>query len=102
MTGTSDADMKKNFAKAMVMMGVAALLTSYVLARFMLYSQQANGTSGIINGLETAFWAWLGFCLTTVVTSSALESRNPQVMLITAGNRLVTLLVMGLILGAFM
>jgi Protein of unknown function (DUF1761) len=102
MTGTTDADMKNGFPAAMGMMLVAALLTAYVLAHFMVYANASTGTTGITNGLETAFWAWLGLSLTTVVTSGALEPRNRMVMVITAGNRLVTLLAMGLILGAFM
>ena len=102
MTGTTDADMKKNFPGAMLLMAIAALLTAYILAHFALYAQQSNGTSGIASGVETAIWAWLGLSLTTIVTSSALESRNRMVMVITAGNRLVTLVLMGLIIGAFM
>jgi len=102
MTGTSDSDMKKNFGSAMALMFIAALLTAYVLAHFMIYSGAYTGTQGISNGLMTAFWAWLGISLTTVITSTALESRDKMVMVITAGNRLVTLLVMGLILGLFM
>lgn len=101
MTGTSDADMKKNFGAAMILMFLAALLTAYVLAHFMLYSAAYTGTNGVPNGLTTAFWAWLGLSLTTVVTGGAMESRDPRVMYITAGNRLATLLVMGIIIGLF-
>jgi hypothetical protein len=102
MTGTTDADMKKNFGPAMILMFVAALLTAYILAHFMLYAERYTGTTGIMGGLSTAFWVWLGFSLTTIITSGALETRDRMVMVITAGNRLVTLLVMGIILGLFM
>ena len=98
MTGTSDADMKKNFPKAMGMMLVAAVLAAYVLAYFM----DATGKLGISGGLEIALWSWVGISVTTIITSAAFESRDSKVMVITAGNRLVTLLVMGLILGLFM
>jgi len=102
MTGTSDAQMKKNFPVAMVLMAIGALLTAYILAHFISYSEQATGTTGVAAGLATAFWAWLGLSLTTVVAEGALEPRDRMVMVINAGNRLVTLLVMGLILGLFM
>jgi len=102
MTGTKDADMKKNFPVAMALMAVGALLTAYILAHFIAYTEQSTGTVGVAAGLQTAFWAWLGLSLTTVVAEGALENRSRMVMVINAGNRLVTLLVMGLILGLFM
>jgi len=102
MTGTSDADTKKNFPMAMAWILVASLVTAYVLAHFMVYTQSATGTTGVTNGLQTALWAGLGLCVTTVITSTAMENRDYKYMAIVAGNRLVTLLVMGLILGLFM
>jgi len=102
MTGTSDADMKKNFPRAMAYIGVASLVTAYILAHFIIYSKQATGVNGVTAGLETAFWAWLGISLTTIVVGSAMESRSAWVMAIQAGNRLVTLLAMGAIIGAFL
>ena len=102
MTGTTDRQMKERFGGAMGLMAVAALLTAYALAHFILYSEQVTGTYGVLGGVQTALWAWVGVSLTTVITSSALEARDPKLMLITAGNRLATLLMMGVILGAFM
>ena len=102
MVGSNNDEMKKRFGPAMGVIAVASLLTAYVLAHFIRYSQVATGTTGIASGLETALWSWLGISLTTVLASGIFEPRSSWVMVITAGNRLVTLLVMGLILGAFM
>jgi len=102
MTGTSDADMKKNFGPAMGYIAVASLLTAYIMAHFIQYAEAYNGTSGITAGVETALWLWLGLGVTTTIVNGAFESRSPMVMVIQAGNRLVTFVVMGLILGAFM
>ncbi len=102
MVGANDEHMKKTFPKAMGLLIVAALLTAYVLAHFMVYTAAATGITGVMGGLETAFWIWLGIALTTVVAGSALDPRDSKLMYLYAGNRLVTLLVMGLILGLFM
>jgi hypothetical protein len=102
MTGTTDADMKKKFGTSMAYMAVIGLVGAYILAHFIAYTQQATGISGISAGLQTAFWAWLGFSVTTTIAHGSLEARDSKVMVINAGNRLVTFLVMGLIIGAFM
>ena len=102
LTKTSDEFNKKNFGKAMGIIGVFSLLTAYVLAHFMTYTNMATGTTGVMNGLQTAFWLWLGLCLTTTVIERAMEERDMRIIAIVAGNRLITLLVMGAILGAFM
>ena len=102
MTGTSDADMKKNFGSSMVWIGVSSLITAYVLAHFIRYTEHVTYATGVTAGVQTALWIWLGIGLTTIVTAGAMESRDKMVMAITAGNRLVTLLVMGIIIGAFM
>lgn len=68
----------------------------------MVYSAFATGTTGVMNGLETAFWAWLGISLTTTIIGGAMETRDAKVMYIAAGNRLITLLAMGAVLGLFM
>jgi len=102
MTGNTDADMKKAFGPAMGYIAVASLLTAYIMAHFIQYTEAYTGTMGIKAGLETAWWLWLGLGLTTTVVNAAFEKRDPMVMVIQAGNRLVTFLVMGLILGAFM
>ena len=86
----------------MIFMGVGALLTAYILAHFMLYTHAYTGASGVMNGLQTAFWAWLGLSLTTTVAHGIMEPRDGMLMVINAANRLVTFLLMGLILGLFM
>lgn len=102
MTGTTDADMKRNFPIAMPVLFVVALLTAYIMAHVMTYASPMTGLTGISNGLSTAFWMWLGFGLTTVIAGGIFEPRDRMVMVIAAANRLVTYLLMGLILGLFM
>lgn len=101
-TGMTDADMQKMFPKAFPWLIVASLLTAYVLAHFIAYSGTFMGTKGVITGLQTAFWAFLGLGGTAVIAHGVLDKRHPYVMYVNLGNRFVTLMLMGLILGAFM
>lgn len=100
--GVTDKDMKKNMPKAMAIMAIGALVTSYILAHFIVYAEKFTGTAGIAGGLETAFFVWLGFAFTTVVADSVFETRSYMIVVINTTYRLVTLLAMGAILGAFM
>jgi hypothetical protein len=101
-TGATDAHMKKSFGMAMAWNGIAALVTSYALAHLISYCDYATGASGISGGVETAFFAWVGLSLTTLIATSSLDPRDKFITVIQGGERLVTLLVMGIILGAFM
>ena len=82
-------------------MVVVSLITAYILAHFINYTHYFNGGSWGNSALLTALWAWVGFGLTTIVAHGAFEPRDSKVMVINAGNRLLTLLVMGMILGVF-
>ena len=101
LVGADDTHMKKMFGSSMAYIAVASLLTAYILSHFVNYSAQATGASSVTAGLETAFWIWLGISATTIVANGALDTRKPMLMVIQAGNRLVTLLLMGLIIGLF-
>lgn len=101
MVGADDAHMKEKFGSSMVYIAVASIITAYVLAVFTNYTIQATGASNLMAGVQTAFWLWLGIAATTVVANGALDTRPPMLMVIQAGNRLVTLLLMGIIIGLF-
>ena len=98
--GVGDDEMKKRMGSAMVILVIVSLLTAYVLAHFIVYTHSFMGGSWITAGVETALWAWLGFALTAVLAHGAFDPRDKQLLYINSGNRLVTLLAMGLILGA--
>jgi hypothetical protein len=102
MAGADDDHMKKTMPKAMVLFGINGLITAYVLAHLISYAATATGTTGITAGVQGAFWAWLGVSLTTVIANGGFDPRPAKMMVIQAGERLVTLLVMGAVLGYFM
>ena len=79
---------------------VASLVTAYVLAHVTFLSHRYFGNSLLQDALSTAFWLWLGFVAARFVTHDAFEGRRKKLTLLNLGNELVTLLVMGLVIGA--
>lgn len=77
---------------------VGSLVSAYVLAYIIGLMGAANIWSGVLAG----FWIWLGFQVFMMVSGSLFEGRPLRLVFINAGNSLVTLLVMGAILGAWL
>jgi hypothetical protein len=100
--GLSEADMKKGMARIMPGVILVALITAYVLSIFIAYTHGYLGGSWLRAGFVSSLLAWVGFAATTVFAHGLFEPRDKKVLYINAGNRLVTLVAMGLILGAFM
>lgn len=82
---------------------VSALVMAYILSHFIAYDGIANPSStGMMLGVTTAFWAWLGFVAPLSAMNTAWEGRSWTLWAIDNGNYLVTLLVMGAILAGMM
>jgi hypothetical protein len=56
----------------------------------------------MMSGFDTAVLVWLGFAGTALVAHDVFDPRPRSKLYINLGNRLVTLVVMGLIIGAFL
>jgi len=82
-------------AQAMAGEFVAILLTSYILAHFIILINATTVTAT----LQLAFWLWLGFQAPMLLASVFFERRPLQLFIINAGQRLVAILVMATILG---
>jgi hypothetical protein len=78
---------------------VASLVTAYILAHMTFLSHKFFGNSLLQDSLTTAFWLWLGFTAARVYVHDAFESRPAQLTLLTVTHELVTVLLMGLIIG---
>ena len=79
---------------------LASLVMAYVLAHVTFLSNDFFGGSFLSSALTTAFWLWLGFTAARFLTHDLFEGRPMKLTLLTAGNELVTVLVMALIIGA--
>jgi hypothetical protein len=100
MAGVDEAKQKKNAGMALTGMFVLGLVMAYVVAHVTyLSSQFFTDYSFIKAGINTGFWVWLGFVLPVVASNSLFEQRRKKLSAINAGNWLVTLLVMGLVIG---
>lgn len=100
--GVSEKEMNKDRAKAMPILIIASFLTAYVLSLFTVYFSDFTGDGGVMSGFDTALLAFIGFAATAMVVHGVFDPRSKKVLYINLGNRLVTLVVMGLIVGAFL
>ncbi len=94
-----DKKMQTGAAKAMGITVVVSLITAFVLAHVTYLSYSFFNTSFMSAALTTAFWAWLGFTAARMITHDAFEQRNPKLTMMNVVHELVTLLVMGLVIG---
>lgn len=78
---------------------VASLVTAYVLAHVAFLSNQFFQNEFWQDALTTAFWLWLGFIATRIYVHDAFEGRRKKLSVLNAAHELVTVLVMGLIIG---
>jgi len=85
----------ESHAKEMVIAFVMSLLLVYILAHFVQYTKATN----VAGGVQTAFWLWLGFVLTTHVPTVLFEGRNFGLFLINIAYQFVGCVLAGVILA---
>ncbi len=94
-----DKKMGEGAVKGMAIAFIAAVITAYVLAHVAFISEYFFGVSFFQSAVQTAFWLWLGISATTIVTHNAFEQRPRMLTLLAVGFQLVSLLVMGVVIG---
>ena len=83
-----------------VLTTVGAVLQAYILAHVAYLSFSFfNGSTFFESALTTAGWMWLGFQVSMLLTHDTFEQRPLRLTAINAGNQLLTLLGMGLVIG---
>lgn len=90
----------KDIWKPILTTAVVSTITAYVLAHVAFLSHHFFGQSFFQDAVTTAFWMWLGFTAARFITHDAFEGRRKKLTLINIGNEFVTIMVMGLIIGA--
>lgn len=80
---------------------LGAFLQAYVLAYVTYLSFTFFDNSWMTTSLMTAFYMWIGFQLSMILTHDVFEQRPNKLTMLTAGNQLATLLAMGLVIGIF-
>ena len=97
--GTTKAEMMGPSGKPspapFVISFVAELVMAWTLAGVVGHMGQVS----VRNALITAFFAWLGFVITTIVVNNAYTRRKAALTAIDGGHWLGVLLVQGLVIG---
>jgi hypothetical protein len=95
-------DMSKDrgsVAKPIAITAVVSLITAYILAHVAYLSNQFFHDSFLQDSLTTAFWLWLGFTAARFITHDVFEGRPAKLTALNASHELVTVMLMGLIIG---
>ena len=90
---------QKEMPKIMPVLFVAALVTAYVVAYLTYLYHSFFAGSWLGAGVTTALILWLGVSATTLVIHDSVEQKPSRLTVISLGNRLLSILAMGLIVG---
>jgi hypothetical protein len=85
----------QSHAKELVIAFVMSLVLVYILAHFLQYTKATTAFGGI----QTAFWLWLGFVVTTHAPTVIFEGRSFGLFLINIAYQLVGCALAGAILA---
>jgi hypothetical protein len=94
-----DKNMQKGAAKAISLTFLLSFVTAYVLAHVSYLSNFFFGNSFFQDSVMTAFWLWLGIAAARIATHDLFEKRPTTLTLLTITHEMVTLLVMGAVIG---
>ena len=89
------------FKARMIPAMVTDLASGFVLAWVLANVLKFTGAVGLIPGIRVAFFLWLGFVATTFISTTVYEGRPLALFGINAGYWLVSMLVMGGLIGAW-
>lgn len=95
MVGKTTPPKKEDFAKMLVLQFIGWFLAGYVLSHFLGYAQAET----VAEGMQGAYWAWLGFILPVNLGASIWEKHAWSSSLIAAGYNLVSMLAIGAIIA---
>ena len=86
-----------NPLKELTIAFLSALLLVYILAHFIQYTKARTA----LDGIQTAFWLWLGFIATTQLATVVFEERKLGLYLINVSYQLVACALAGVILAVW-
>jgi hypothetical protein len=93
--GVSPAAFKARMVPAMITDIAASLVLAWVLANVLKFT----GAVGLVPGMRVSFFLWLGFVATPLISTTVYEGRPLALFAINASYWLVSMLVMGAIIG---
>ena len=87
----------ESHAKELAIAFVMSLILVYILAHFVQYTKATS----VLGGIQTAFWLWLGFVVSTQVATVIFEGRSFGLFLINVAYQLVGCALAGVILAVW-
>ncbi len=102
MTGYTKESMdeaQKKMGMMYVLSFAATLIMAWVLTYAVQFAQYATRTDWLYIGLSTGFWMWLGFITPVQLTDVIFGNKQWKLYAINTSYQLVSLLIMGAILG---
>lgn len=97
LTGVTPSSMRSGLGRAIALDLVMSLLMAVTLANIIGLAHVADWYNGALVGA----WAWVGFVLATQLPLMTYENRPLELVAINTGAILVSLLLMGALLGAW-
>ena len=88
--------MRKTMTKSYALQFIASLVMFFVLAWYIGLS----GHTGVLGGLNNAFWLWIGFVV-PLALGNALWGGKMSIFWLSIGNMFVAILVAGAIIGGW-
>jgi hypothetical protein len=96
-----DTTKKKGMFGAMLATVIGAFGTAYILAYVAYIAHTFFNNSFFMDSVNIAFWLALGISATTLLIHNSFEGKPWKLTAISIGNRLVSIIVMGAVIGVF-
>jgi glycerol uptake facilitator-like aquaporin len=87
----------QSHAKELVIAFIMSFVLVFVLAHFVNHTNATNA----VGGIQTGFWLWLGFVVTTQLPTVIFEGRSLGLYLLNVGYQLVGCMLAGAILAVW-
>lgn len=97
LTGVTPESMKAGMGKAVGVDVVMSVLMAFAMANII----GASGITDWLNGALAGLWLWVGFVLATHLPLWGYENRPLKLIAINAGSNLVSIVLMGAVLGGW-
>ena len=101
LSGITDADTQKGAALALILTFIVSFFTAAVLAGSAAIAQHFYEGDFLLNAILTAIILWIGFTASRMLTHDLFDRRPGALTALNLGHELVTVVIMGLIIGLF-
>jgi hypothetical protein len=101
LSGITDANLQKGAALALILTFIVSFFTAAVLAGSAAIAQHFYEGNFLLNAILTAIILWIGFTASRMLTHDLFDRRPGALTALNLAHELVTVVVMGLIIGLF-